>query len=266
VKFLCKTCGTQFADSGGKPPESCPICEDERQYVPVEGQQWTTLAEVRSAHAAEIREEEPGLTGLGLDPEFAIGQRALLVETPAGNVLWDCTVLLDAHAQFVGERGGISAIAVSHPHFYTTMVEWADAFSCPILVHEADRDWVMRPDAAIELWTGDVRELSPALTLLRLGGHFPGAQVLLWHDGASGRGALLTGDVVAPRPGGSWVSFMYSFPMLIPLPARVVAQIAATLDRWQFDRIYGGWWGSLVSADGKAVVRRSADRYVRAIS
>ena len=261
MSFLCKTCGTQFPESGDEPPAACAICEDARQYVPEEGQQWATLDDVRATHDATIREEEPGLTGIGTKPAFAIGQRALLVESSAGNVLWDCTVLVDAHAEFVRGRGGLAAIAISHPHFFTTMVEWAHEFDCPVLVHEFDRDFVMRRDPAVEFWSGDVRELWEGLTLLRVGGHFPGAQVLHAADGK-----LLTGDVVAPRPGGKWVSFMYSFPMLIPLPAREVERIAAALEPWEYDRIYGGWWGNVVPSDAKEVVRRSAERYARAVS
>ena len=85
--FLCATCGTQHADSAGSPPDACAICEDDRQYVPEGGQRWTTLDELRTQHRPDIREEEPGLTGVGVTPEFAIGQRALLVESAAGNVL-----------------------------------------------------------------------------------------------------------------------------------------------------------------------------------
>jgi len=266
MMVLCKTCGTQFADSGDAPPAECPICEDERQYLPPEGQQWTTLGSVRSDHKADIREQEPRLTGIGLKPQFAIGQRALLLESPSGNVLWDCLPLVDEHASFVQDRGGLAAIAISHPHYYTTMVEWAHAFACPILVHEADREWVMRPDPSVELWSGEVRELGSDLTLLRLGGHFEGGQVLHWRDGAEGRGALLSGDIVQVVSGARWVSFMYGYPTLIPLPAREVERIAAALEPYEFDRIYGAWWPAVVREDGKAVVRRSAERYVRAIS
>jgi glyoxylase-like metal-dependent hydrolase (beta-lactamase superfamily II) len=266
VRFLCKACGTQFADSGDEPPAGCPICEDERQYIPLAGQRWTTLDDVRDSHEAEIREQEPALTGIGMEPSFAIGQRALLVESAAGNVLWDCLPLLEAHERFVRERGGLAAIAISHPHYYTTMVEWAHAFACPILIHEAEREWVMRPDAAIEFWSGEMRELSHDLTLLRLGGHFEGGQVLHWREGAEGRGALLSGDIVQVVAGAKWVSFMYGYPTLIPLPAREVERMAGALAPYVFDRVYGAWWDRVVRADGKNVVRRSAERYVRAIS
>jgi hypothetical protein len=259
TSFLCHTCGTQYPASDA-PPRECPICLDERQYVPVEGQQWTTLDDVRAEHRAEIRECEPGLTGIGMEPDFAIGQRALLVESPSGNVLWDCVPLLDQHESFVRERGGLAAIAISHPHYYTTMVEWAHAFGCPILIHEAEHEWVMRPDPSVHFWSGETNELGHDLTLIRLGGHFDGGQVL-----HLGNGALLSGDIVQVVPGAKCVSFMRGYPTLIPLPAREVERIAATLEPWEFDRIYGAWWDRVVRQDGKNVVRRSADRYVRAL-
>jgi glyoxylase-like metal-dependent hydrolase (beta-lactamase superfamily II) len=259
--FLCKTCGTQFPESDTTPSE-CSICSDERQYVPEEGQQWVTYDDVRASHRADIREEAQALTGIGMKPQFGIGQRALLLETRSGSVLWDCLPLLDEMASFVESRGGLRAIAISHPHYYTTMVEWAHRFECPILVHELDRSWVQRPDASIEYWSGDLRELWEGLTLLRLGGHFAGGQVLHWPAG----NALLSGDIVQVLPGSRWVSFMYSYPMLIPLPAPEVERIAAALEPWEFDRIYGAWWDRVVREDGKNVVRRSAQRYVRALS
>jgi hypothetical protein len=83
--FICKTCGTQFAASDA-PPERCPICEDERQYIGWEGQEWTTLEALQRDRHNVVKEEEPGLTGIGTHPSFAIGQRALLVQTPGGNL------------------------------------------------------------------------------------------------------------------------------------------------------------------------------------
>ena len=261
TSFLCKTCGTQFPEADA-PPAECPICEDERQYVPAEGQQWVTYDEVRAKHRADIREEQPGLTGIGMKPAFGIAQRALLLESPGGNVLWDCLPLLDEMGEFVESRGGLGAIAISHPHYYTTMVEWARRFDCPVLIHELDREWVLRTDDSIEHWNGDTRVLWDDLTLLRLGGHFAGGQVLHWPAGD----ALLSGDIVQVLPGGRWVGFMYSYPMLIPLPGRDVERIAGALDAYEFERIYGAWWGRVIPTSGKDVVMRSAARYVQAIS
>ena len=263
---VCVTCGTQYAEAEA-PPAECRICTDERQYVPPEGQRWTTLAELRREHRPELRELEPGLLGIGMEPSFAIGQRALLVQAPDGNVLWDCVALLDDEiGAAVEHRGGIAAIAISHPHYYTTMVEWGRAFEAPILVHEAEREWIMRPDERVELWAGETRALGEGLTLLRLGGHFPGGQVLRWNAGADGRGALLSGDILQCLPDRRFVSFMWSYPNLVPLPPAAVERMAAALEPYAFERIYGAWWDRVVPEDGKAAVRRSAERYVRAVT
>jgi hypothetical protein len=265
ARFLCTTCGTQFAESDA-PPEACPICQDERQYVPPEGQRWTTLEELRVSHRAEIREEEPGLIGIGAEPSFAIGQRALLVQASGGNVLWDCTSLLDDEVTArVEELGGIAAISISHPHYYSSMVEWAEAFDAPIYLHAADREWVMRPSDRVVFWEEERRELGPGLSLIRCGGHYEGGTVLHWAAGAEGRGALLSGDIVQVIPDRSYVSFMYSYPNLIPLNAQAILGIVAALEPFDFDRIHGAWWGRVVPTDAKAVVARSAERYLKAI-
>jgi hypothetical protein len=93
--FICTTCGTQYPDAD-QPPASCPICQDERQYLKPTGQNWTTRDRLRLTNRNALRLEEPGLTGVGIEPHFAIGQRALFVRTPQGNVLWDCIPLLTA--------------------------------------------------------------------------------------------------------------------------------------------------------------------------
>jgi len=260
--FLCKACGTQYPPSD-EPPGACAICEDARQYVPHgEGQVWVTWDEARESRRAAIRDDH-GILGIGCDPALGIGQRALLVKSPGGNVLWDCLPYLDDE---IGERvsaeGGLAAIAISHPHFYTAMVEWAHAFGCPIFLHESERKWVMRPDPSIRFWSGETNELGGGLTLIRCGGHFEGSQVLHWRD----RRALLSGDTVQVIPDRRFVSFMYSYPNLIPLPASRVQRIAASLEPFEFDTIHGAWWDTLVERDGSGVVRRSADRYARAVT
>jgi hypothetical protein len=259
--WICATCGVQQCDSP-EPPGVCAICADERQYVGWGGQRWTTMDALADAHAVVIREEEPGLFGIGLEPAFAIGQRALLVCTDRGNVMWDCVSLLDENARArIAELGGISAICMSHPHFYAANVEFADAFDARILIPRADRQWVQRPSERIEYFD-DEAEPVPGLTLARIGGHFDGAAVLHWPAGSEGQGALLTGDTITVVQDRDWVSFMWSYPNHIPLDAATVLDIARRAERFAFDRVYGGWWGRVVVRDGAAAVRRSADRYV----
>jgi hypothetical protein len=217
------------------------------------------LDELRSSHSNAIRPEGE-LTGIGTEPRFAIGQRALLVPHGDANLLWDCITLIDDEtAAAIEARGGLRAIAISHPHYYSAMVEWAHRFDCPVLLHEDDREWVMRPDPSIFFWSGETHDLGDGTTLLRLGGHFAGGTVL--HR----RGMLLSGDIVQVIPDRSHVSFMYSYPNLIPLPAETVRDIAGRLEPYAFDALYGAWWGTVIGADAHAIVQRSATRYIEAL-
>ncbi|MGH2945840.1 MAG: MBL fold metallo-hydrolase [Solirubrobacteraceae bacterium] len=258
--YFCVACGAQHAPSDA-PPERCAVCEDARQYVPEEGQRWTSLEELRRGHRCVVR-DDGAFTGIGIEPEFAIGQRALLVPLGESNLMWDCIPLVDdAGAEEVERRGGLAAIAISHPHYYTGMVEWAHRCGCPVLLHADDARWIMRPDPAVELWDGETRDLGEGLTLIRCGGHFAGGTVL--HDARAG--ALLSGDIVQVIPDRRHVGFMYSYPNLIPLPERSVREIERALAPYAYDAIYGAWWGRIVPGDGKAVVARSAERYSRAL-
>jgi len=263
--FICVTCGTQYPPSDA-PPDTCPICLDERQFLPPGGQAWTTLEQMRGPYFNAWRRHEPELYGIGTIPGFAIGQRALLLRTPAGNVLWDCITLIDdATVDLVRALGGVAAIAISHPHYYSCMVEWAHAFDAPIHLHAADRQWVMRPDPAINFWDGDTLTLADGVTLIRAGGHFAGGTVLHWAQGGDGRGALLSGDIVQVIPDRKFVTFMRSYPNMIPLSAPSVKRIGALLAPYQYDVIHGAWFDRTIPRGGKDVVERSIARYVAAV-
>ncbi len=169
------------------------------------------------ATGAGLEEEGPGITGIGASPATAIGQRALLVRTPAGNVLWDMITYLDDElVAAVTALGGVSAIAISHPHFYGCMIDWAHAFGAPVYIHAADRSWVARPDPAVVFWTGEHAPDRRRPHASNAGVHFAGGQVLHWAGGEDGRGALLSGDILQVVQDRRWVSFMYSYPNLIP--------------------------------------------------
>ncbi len=264
--WICVTCGSQFAQSQ-EPPPQCPICLDQRQYIGHQGQQWTTLGKMQQdGYHTIIQQEESHLTGIGTTPSFAIGQRALLIQTDQGNVLWDCISFLDDQTvQAVQDLGGIAAIAISHPHYYSSMIEWAERFHAPVYLHEADRQWVMRLDNRITFWSGETLSLLDGVTLVRLGGHFAGGTVLHWPRGAEGRGALLTGDIIYVVADPAWVSFMYSYPNLIPLPAQEIRRMRETIAPYPFERLYAAWFERVVRADASTVVQQSAERYIKAI-
>ena len=269
--FICGTCGTQFPERES-PPALCPICADDRQYIPPRGQWWTTLDELRADHANRFDEIEPGITRIVTEPKFGIGQQAHLVETPHGNILWDCIALLDDDTiAEINRRGGITGIAISHAHYYTTMVEWSRAFgNVPIWLHAANKGWVMRQDDAVTYFNDDTFEPLPGLTIVRTGGHFPGGMVL--HRAGDPEaaepqrrdGVLLSGDIITVVADPRWVTFMYSYPNTIPLDPATVRRMVDLIAPYPFARVHDAF-DKHVLEDGSAAVERSADRYIRHI-
>ena len=249
---ICVACGTRFPPSAGA-PEGCPICEDYWQFVGLDGQRWTTLEELRRGHRNTVTAVGDGVFSIHTEPKFGIGQRCLLVQSAegptAGNVLWDCVSLLDEEtARQLRDLGGIGAIAISHPHYYSTMMEWSAMFGAPVYIHESDRAWVMRGGEGVRFWSGEQHRLDEAMTLIRCGCHFEGAQVM--HDAR--RRALFVGDVVQVAPDRRWVSFMRSYPNYIPLPAAAVEKIVSSVEPFEFNDIYERGRGSRCGATGKA--------------
>jgi hypothetical protein len=62
------------------------------------------------------------------------------------------------------------------------------------------------------------------------------------------------------------VSFMYSFPNLVPLNAAAVKRIAAAFSPYAFDSIYGAWWDLVVPGGARRRFDLSVERYLRAIA
>lgn len=259
--WICATCAVE-TDDLPTPPPGCAVCEDERQWVPADGQRWTTLAELREwGTRITVTEVERDLWGLRADPEVGIGQQTMVVRVPEGVLLFDCVGYVDdAALELVRSLGPTLAVAASHPHMYGVQTEWArELGGVPVLVAGADAEWVRRRDPLVELYD-DRREVAPGLTLHRVGGHFRGQAVVEWTGGNDGAGVLLAGDAVFPNPDRRSVSFMRSYPNRIPLSGNVVQRIASQLETLHFDRLYNNF-GAVVPAGAQEVVRRSADRH-----
>jgi hypothetical protein len=256
---VCATCAVEHAEE----IDVCRICADERQWVPADGQIWTTLGELTaSGREAHLHELEPDLHGIVTVPGVGIGQTTVLVRTPGGNLLWDPIGYLDdALVEKVRALGDVVAIAASHPHMFGVQVEWSRALGGPpVLVNEADREWIARPDPVIRTWTGRT-PIAPGLELLQIGGHFPGSAVAHWAAGAGGKGVLLAGDTIMASPDRRSVSFQRSYPNRIPLSGAVVDRVTKAVEGLEFDRLYSNF-GNQVPIDARAAVRRSADRYI----
>lgn len=263
--FMCVQCAVQFTASDS-PPSSCPICSDPRQYVRWAGQAWTTMEELGRDHKVVLRDED-GILSIGVEPAFAIGQRALLAETPDGNVLWDCVPLVsDEAVAALAARGKVKAIAISHPHFFSAIVEWSRALGdIPVYIHDGNRPWVMRPDPAIVFWTGETKAILPDVTLIHCGGHFDGSSVCHWRR-RDKPNAVLAGDTLQVVMDRKHVSFMYSYPNVVPLNARAVKRIAGALESFDYGQVYSAFWNMRILADGKGAVARSVERYLTAIA
>jgi glyoxylase-like metal-dependent hydrolase (beta-lactamase superfamily II) len=263
MHYICTTCGIQYPPAA-QPPAHCPVCEDERQYVGPGGQSWTTLEQLTRTHRNIIELVAPGLYAIYTSPSFAIGQRAYLLITPGGNILWDCIANLDASTiDIIRHLGGIRAIALSHPHYFSTIVEWSHAFdNAPVYVHANDAQWLGRRDPVIQLWEGAGQPLWDQISLVLLGGHFPGGNILHWPAANNGKGALLVGDVIQVCPDQKTVSFMYSYPNYIPLPKKDLLQISEAVQPLTYDAIYGAF-GRVIAAGGQQAVAFSLERYLR---
>jgi hypothetical protein len=264
--FICETCGTQYAEATAPPPH-CPVCEDERQYVGWNGQTWTTHEALRARHTL-LLEDELGLLAIGLTPAFAINQRALYLQTDAGNILWECLSLVtDDAVRELKARGGVDKIIISHPHFYSSMVEWSEALGgIQILIHGADKSWVARPSPNIEFWAGDELKLSDAVSLIRCGGHFLGSTALHWKNGPRPGGALFPGDALQVVMDRRHVTFMYSYPNYIPMTPRNVIAMRSLLAGYSFEDVYGYTWSRNIFGGAREAVDASFDRFLSAVA
>jgi len=254
--FICTTCGTGYALSD-KPPVSCPVCEDERQYVNPLGQSWTTLDRLNRANKNIIDKVADNIYAIYTAPGFAIGQRAHLLTTPHGNILWDCIANLDESTiDIINRLGGIQKIAISHPHYYTTMAEWSNTFKAPVFLHRRDEQWIPRNDFDLQLCDDVATLILPEATLINCAGHFDGGTVLHYND------ILLVGDILQVAPDQKTIGFMYSYPNYIPLNKKSILHIKDSLEKYQFDAMYGAF-GRYIKKNARQSFDYSIERYLQ---
>lgn len=258
---ICTACGTQYPAKYNT-AELCPICADDRQFIPETGQTWTALGELADRHGVIVKKVTDGLYELKMAPTFAIGQRALLVLSPEGNILWDCIPLLNEPTiSIIRALGGLKAIAFSHPHYYSTMNVWAEAFECPIYIHKSDEQWIFNRGRRVRLWEGIEQGLWDGIRIINVGGHFPGSSILHVPFLSPG-GAVLCGDTFALSPSKRHLAVMYSYPNRIPLPIREVERIKDQMRNLRFDSIHGFYDYQNIYSDAKQLLDSSLARYI----
>ncbi|RBR25697.1 uncharacterized protein FIESC28_01660 [Fusarium coffeatum] len=234
---LCVTCGTQYDIPFVERPSTCRMCNEPRQFVPPSGQSWTTLEELQTTHKNEFKQDQNDkrIWSIFSTPQVAIGQRAVFIQTESGNVLWDCISLLDQETiNFIKSHGGLAAIAISHPHFYSTHLEWAREFDCPVYLAYDDQEWLNRKDTEHRriLFRDETQEILPGVTMIKLGGHFPGSSVLHWNNNISRLNRLHhTKDHQV-------FFFHYAFSNFIPLGPTAMHLMWNRLRPWHFTAVY----------------------------
>ncbi|KAH7060640.1 beta-lactamase-like protein [Macrophomina phaseolina] len=253
--LICHTCGTQFDAPASNPLPNCGICDDPRQFVPPTGQKWTSMAELRGKHENKWQEdaEQKGMWSIWTEPKFAIGQRAILIETPEGNVLWDLITYLDtATIDFIKSRGPLRAIVISHPHYYTAHLQWSAAFdNVPVYTATEDSSWFSRADSPTRpsrrLLTETSTTIVPGVTAIKTGGHFPGSLVLLWKKRLMIADTFVTvpsGLYHKDRPAGTTsYSFMWSIPNMIPLSPPEIHAMWKAVAPYDWESTHGAFIG-----------------------
>ncbi|KAL6238117.1 hypothetical protein BDW75DRAFT_237628 [Aspergillus navahoensis] len=292
--LICSTCGTQFSTPSTLP--SCKICDDPRQYVPITGQSWTTLRTLQTSQDPKYKNiftPDPihgeSLISIHTEPKQAIGQRAYLCRTRSPgepgsfNVLWDCITYIDEDTiTHINELGGINAIVISHPHYYTTHLVWAEIFGCPVYLSSEDEEWVVLKGEKQVFFSEGSLSFTPSgnyggddgkadIVVIKTGGHFPGSSVLWWRSLKT----LLIADTIAVVPSGRyWVdrpagtasfTFMWSYPNMIPLSADDVHGIWKAIKHTEFEITRGAFIGMETDTDSKTRLLDSAQIFVKAM-
>ncbi|HTE26043.1 MBL fold metallo-hydrolase [Flavitalea sp.] len=257
--IICSTCGTQYKTHK---QEICFICSDERQYIPEQGQAWTTHQQLLQKHNVEVLKLQDNLFQFTVSPAIGIGQRALLLLSPEGNILWDCIPLLDdIVTEFIRSKGGLKAIAFSHPHFFSNMSQWADKFDCPVYINAKDKNWIFNKGNHITLWEGEQKHLWDDICITNLGGHFPGSSILHARQSSPG-GMILSGDTVLVSADKKHISIMYSYPNRIPLPIKDANRIMSKLKTLEFDSLYSAFPNLGITKNVKEILSASIARYI----
>lgn len=265
--LICEACGTQHPVTSLTQLSACRICDDPRQFVPPSGQAWTTLSRLRESGHRTVWERDainPQIWSFWTEPKVAIGQRAMLLQTSHGNVMWDMITLLDAETiKRITELGGLAAIVISHPHYYTTIHDWSACFpDTPIYLGAGDREWLVDPagrPSNIHFLTALHHPILPGVTAVLSGGHFPGSLCLHWDEQLFIADTIFTvPSAQNPEPGKEGVTsynFWYSVPNRIPLSPLQVWDIWKSVKDLEFHSTFGAFWGMDVRSSEEEIRR-----------
>ncbi|MDI1493269.1 MAG: hypothetical protein OHK93_005057 [Ramalina farinacea] len=269
---------------------------DPRQFVPANGQTWTTLHKLSSSHKNTWSQDprDPRIWSFWTEPkvnppflpskpklfalsdyidtkpphqQFAIGQRAFILQTPGGNIMWDMIANLDTDtvARISSTFSPLKAVVISHPHYYTTYASWSARLGVPVYIAADDKEWLCQqppPPSGqgavklnlIEGSPGTKQEILPDVTAIKTGGHFPGSLVLHWEKYLFIADTIVTvpsAHTPSPRPPGQTTyAFQYSIPNAIPLDPDTIHVIWKAIRDLEFEATFGAFTGMEVRDKG----------------
>ncbi|EFJ14066.1 hypothetical protein SELMODRAFT_423994 [Selaginella moellendorffii] len=175
---------------------------------------WTSMSKMRLQFRNGFKTHEPQVLEIITFPKFGIGQRAFLIQTQEGNILWDCISFLDdATVAIIKSLGGLRAIATSHPHYYSTNSRWSEAFGgVPVYIH----GWYCLP-------------LFLSFISISLYPYF--CRVVYQHEKVGMDNKTVGMD-------NKIVSIMRSYLNYIPLLSSHTKRIGQVIEPWNFGRLY----------------------------
>ncbi|KDQ06584.1 hypothetical protein BOTBODRAFT_39495 [Botryobasidium botryosum FD-172 SS1] len=290
--LICITCGNQFPVTStadiAPAPHKCRVCEDPRQFVPATGQEWTTYQKLLDADTKNKFmpiDEDDRIVRILTDPGVGISQTPIILRTPRGIAIWDCCAFLDPSTvsdilAMTSAEQPLLGIFISHPHFYGSSLTWARALGCSIYVHERDREWWLREDGLedgrVVWWNGTKLDIVEGLSVIRCGGHFDGSSVMHWDrssskDNAAGdasaphptSGVVLCSDTFGIAPDRRTVTFLWSYPNMLPLPPQEVTKVWSALRPLQFEDAYSSWPGVQLNGEARKKVLDGARRFIQ---
>ncbi|KAJ5737812.1 uncharacterized protein N7483_002937 [Penicillium malachiteum] len=254
-------------------------------------QSWTTLKSLHSSkekyhNVFTTYPENPNLIAIHTAPKLGIGQRAFLCLGGAatGNILWDCITYLDEETiQRVNSLGGIDAIVISHPHYFSTSIQWAETFNCDLYISAEDEEWLGNcgDGQRLKLWNGqrlsfpssgksDGNQDASDIIAVKTGGHFPGSSVLWWKSAKK----LFIADTIMIVPSGLYTvnrppgtasfAFMWSYPNYIPLPPDAIYDIWKAIKDLDFNDAHGAFLAQDTRGKSKERILESAKIVVKA--
>ena len=145
------------------------------------------------------------------------------------------------------------------------MAAWAETFDCPIYLHKADSEWVMDKTDRIQFFEGDKQVLWDGMEIIHTGGHFAGSTIL-HAPGIGDKGSVFVGDTLQVSLSRQFISMMYSYPNMIPLPLKEIESISNVVIPLNFDSMYGAFEWQDIHTGAKEIFEHSVKRYRKVLA